>query len=51
MNEVFRHRQLPDSWSLTEIEGMAALDSMVTNKPNLLRIFSTLASSASQLYL
>ena len=32
MNEVFRHRQLPDSWSLTEIEGMAALDSMVTKQ-------------------
>ena len=32
MNEVFRHRQLPESWSLTDMRGMAAFDQEVTRQ-------------------
>ncbi len=32
MNEVFRHRQLPESWSLTDIQGMAAFNEEVTRQ-------------------
>jgi len=32
MNEVFRHRQLPESWSLTDLRGMAAFNQEVTRQ-------------------
>jgi len=32
LNEIFRHKELPDSWSLTNIQGMAALDKEVTRQ-------------------
>jgi DHA2 family multidrug resistance protein len=32
MNEVFRHSQLPDAWSLSDLRGMAALDKEITRQ-------------------